>query len=573
MPNISRLEIQAEKRERTFIKLIVGGISGVALAVALGYLGIHFFHRWQEGRLVRRAAAYLGGGDTKAAELSARRALQMDPANADAARILAKIADRQGDRMAIDWWRKVTILQPHRTEDALALAQSALRAQDIATAEKALNGLDNPGRQSAQYHASMGHLAEVKKESADAEHHWQKATELEPNNGSYQFQLASIRLGATDPSKRQNAREALGNLRQDPQLRAGATRLLVLDGLGLREEPGRLRALANELQGYPEASFGDRLLYLQVLQNTRDAAFNDYLLRLEREAGSHPADLASLLSWMAENGIASEAVQFARELPRETWEKWPVAAALATAYVSTGDWSGLEQLTATSQWTPFDFLRQAYLSKALREQNKRFASEQAWVAAEKEAFAQPQSLLLLARTATAWGWSAEKVELLWLLAKNDETKLAALQTLYQHYSDIGDTVGLYRTLLRLVELMPNDLVLQNNSAQISLLLGTDLERAYRVAADLSNKEPSNAAYVSTYAFSLYIKGDTKGALSAMDRLSPEQLHTPSIAIYYGVILAAAGQKDKARDYLRAVSEANLLPEEKALAHKARDAAD
>ena len=138
---------------------------------------------------------------------------------------------------------------------------------------------------------------------------------------------------------------------------------------------------------------------------------------------------------------------------------------------------------------------------------------------------------------------------------------------------MGDTVGLYRTLLRLIELIPNDLVLQNNSAQISLLLGTDLERACRVAADVSNKEPSNAAYVSTYAFSVYVRGDTNTALHAMNQLSPEQLRTPSIAIYYGVILAAAGQKDKAREYLSLVSEANLLPEEKALANKARNAAE
>ena len=468
------MEIQSEKRERTFIKLIVGGLVGRALfVIALGYLGIHFFHRWQEGHLVRRAAAYLSGGDTKAAALSARRAFKWIPLMPMPRAFWPKlrtVGRSHGDRL---------VAQGDQPPAAPNRGRACIGAIGFACAGHSHRGeglewARRPGKAVRSIPRLLGQLAEVKKESADAEHHWQKATELAPNNGSYQFQLASIRLGATDPSKRQNARQALGNLRQDPQLRAGATRLLVLDGLGLKEDPGRLQALANELQGYPEASFGDRLLYLQVLQNTHDAAFNDYLQRLEREAGSHPADLASLLRWMAESGIASEAVQFARGLPRETWEKWPVAAALATAYVSTGDWSGLEQLTTTSQWTPFDFLRQAYLSKALREQNKRFASDQAWVAAEKEAFVQPQSLLLLARTATAWGWSAEKVELLWLLAKNDETKLGALQTLYQHYSDVGDTVGLYRTLLRLVELMPNDLVLQNNSAQISLLAGNRL---------------------------------------------------------------------------------------------------
>lgn len=68
--------------------------------------------------------------------------------------------------------------------------------------------------------------------------------------------------------------------------------------------------------------------------------------------------------------------------------------------------------------------------------------------------------------------------------------------------------------------------------------------------------------------SLYAKGDVKGALQAMDQLSQDQLRDPSVAVYYGVILAAAGQKERAREYLRRATQANLLPEEKALVAKA-----
>jgi hypothetical protein len=54
----------------------------------------------------------------------------------------------------------------------------------------------------------------------------------------------------------------------------------------------------------------------------------------------------------------------------------------------------------------------------------------------------------------------------------------------------------------------------------------------------------------------------------MDQLSPDQLRDPSVAVYYGLILAAAGQKEKAREYLGRASQANLLPEEKALVARA-----
>jgi hypothetical protein len=567
-PKLSHLEIQAEKNERRFIKLIVGGLVGLVLVIVLGYTGVHFFHRWQERRLIRRAAAYLSGGDVKTAALSARRAFQMNPANVDAARAVARIADRAGDRTALEWWRKVLDLQPHNTEDALALVRSALRVNDLATAETTLIGLDEAAKQTAGYHAASGRLAEMKKNPVEAELHWAKAAEIAPDNNSYQFQLAVIRLGTSDQSKRASAREVLDRLRADSKLRAAAMRTLILDGMAHQEEAPRMQLLASELQSYPEALFSDRLLYLEILRQQHDPGFAEYLEKLKRDAASNPADLASLLSWMSSNETAAAAVEFGKTLPAESVGKWPVAPALAAAYVSLKNWIELERLARTTEWSPVDFLRRAYLSRALRGQDKKLPAEQEWLAAQKEASAQPQSLLALARTATAWGWEAETVDLLWILAKNDDTKFEALQTLYQHYAKRGDTSGLYRTLLRLVEALPNDLTLQNNLAQISLLLGADVEHARKIAAEIKGKEPSNAAYVSTYAFSLYANGDVKGALQAMDQLSQDQLREPSVAVYYGVILAAAGQQEKASQYLRRATEANLLPEEKALVEKA-----
>jgi len=562
------LEIQSEKNERRFIKLIVGGLVSSILVVVLVYAGIHFFHSWQERRLVRRAAAYLSGGDVKLAALSARRAFQMNPANADAARTLAQIGDRTGDGTALEWWRKVLDLQPNNREDALSLVRSALRQNDLAAAEKALAGLDETARSSAGYHAAAGRLEEMKKHPAEAERHWAKASALAPDNTSYQFQLALIRLGAKDQAKRASARQVLEQLRADSKQRAASTRALILDGLAHQEEAQQTQLLASELQSYPEALFSDRLLYLEILRKAHDPGFAEYLAKLQKGAVSNPADLASLLSWMSGNENAAAAIEFAKTLPPQSVSKWPVAPTVAAAYASLPDWPGLEQLTTTTEWSPFDFLRHAYLSRALRGQNRKLAAEQEWIAAQKEASAQPQSLLVLARTAAAWGWEAETVDLLWVLAKSGETRLEALQALYQHYAKLGDTTGLYRTLLRLVEALPHDLALQNNLAQVSLLIGADVERARKVAAEIRNKEPGNGAFTATYAFSLYTSGDVKGALETMEQLTGDQLRDPSVAVYYGVVLAAAGQKEKAREYLQRAAEAPLLPEEKALVEKA-----
>ena len=53
--------------------------------------------------------------------------------------------------------------------------------------------------------------------------------------------------------------------------------------------------------------------------------------------------------------------------------------------------------------------------------------------------------------------------------------------------------------------------MQNNLAQVSLLLDAAPERARKIAEDLVRKEPTNAAFVSTYAYSLLTQGDIAGA--------------------------------------------------------------
>jgi tetratricopeptide (TPR) repeat protein len=244
---------------------------------------------------------------------------------------------------------------------------------------------------------------------------------------------------------------------------------------------------------------------------------------------------------------------------------------MAEAYAKVNDWSALERLTANSNWHRFDFLRRAYLSRALRAENKPVATEREWAGAVKSASAQSQSLLLLTRIVFEWGWKNKSVDLLWHLAKYPEVQFEALHTLYLQYTKAGDTQGLYRVLSRLADIDPGDLKVQNNLTQVSLLLNVDLERARKRASDLYRKHPSNAAYVSTYAFSLYAKGDIKGALRVMSTLREDQLQEPSLAAYYGFILAVAGEKGKARKYVEIGKTAHLLPEEKQLIDRAEAA--
>ena len=544
-------------------------LSLIFLIVAI-WGGHDLYVRWQEKRLVRRATFDIEHGNDRDANLAARQILEMRPSSASAARIMAQLAERRGERSALDWRRKVAQLKPHSVHDVLALARCALQFNDIATAKRSLDAIAQDARNNADFHAACGLLAEVMHEDEKAGQEWSEAIRLAPQNASYQLQLGTLWLRANKPERQASGEAMLTALRADPAERGLATRALIINGAAHHISNDVLLAMAQELQAYPEATFNDRILYLDILRQLRAPDFTKYLTHLEQDAVSQPANLTALISWMTTSDLSLVAIDFARNLGTETLTKWPVPLAMAEAYAKLRDWTALEAWVENKDWGQSDFMRHAYLALALRGQNKTVAADKEWALAEKQASRQPTFLSMLTRATSEWRWKKEWLELLWNLTKYPETQFEALQNLYQKYSEDGDTVGLYRVLVRLAELMPEDGKIQNNLAQICLLLNADVERARKLAAEVYRKEGANPAYAATYAFALHTKGDTIGALKVMRGLNTTQLHDPSVAAYYGVLLAAAGDAQGAREYLKLGASAKLLPEEKALITKAEN---
>ena len=95
-----------------------------------------------------------------------------------------------------------------------------------------------------------------------------------------------------------------------------------------------------------------------------------------------------------------------------------------------------------------------------------------------------------------------------------------------------------------------------------------MPRAHELAKEIFSEHPEEAIVTSTYAFSLHLQGRTKEGLAALEKLKPEALEAPSVAVYYGLLLSEAGQTNKASKYLDISEKADLLPEEKALVTEA-----
>jgi Flp pilus assembly protein TadD len=238
--------------------------------------------------------------------------------------------------------------------------------------------------------------------------------------------------------------------------------------------------------------------------------------------------------------------------------------------VQLRDWKALRAMLQRGSWDRAEPLRLALQAKVARETGDDAGCETSWAAAVSAAGDDVERLKALQTLAFQWGWSGKAVDLLWAMANNREDEKQALQTLYNYYAKERDTSGLFRTLTRLIEVMPNDLTVQNNFAQISLLLKAEPARALAIARAVHEKAPQNPAFAATYAFGLWQNGDIAGALKTMRQLSPNELEDPAVAAYYGVILVAAGQKKDAAHFLDLARKAALLPEEEKLVTQARN---
>lgn len=562
------LETSLQRTERTYIRLSLIVIGGLCLLVALSWGGHYFYVRWQEHKLMRQAHVAFDKNELRWAAMAAQRAYAVDPKSADACRTLAAIAEKQNSPEALDWRRRVVALLPESMPDRIALVETALRFDHPAIAAEALAQVPAARQNDARYQATAAHVALTKNDLKAAEQHLESAARLAPNDPRGQLELAEFQLRSDDRAKRAAGRALAERLKDDPSVRLDALHILINDAVKWRHDSASVE-LAKELESLPDATYADRLLVLGVLRGLNDPAFIGALTRLETESAQSADKAVKLVNWMNSHGLSLLAIDWSKQLPPEMNSSIPLRFALADSYVRLHDWTALKAMLERGSWGAGESVRLALRAKAARETGDDMGFEKSWVAAVGEAAGKTEHLNLLQRLALQWNWPEKATGVLWRLAENPDAQRDALQTLYGYYAGKRDATGMYRVLSRLFTVMPNDPAVRNNFAQISLLLKAETFRAGGIARDLHEAHPHDAAYASTYAFSLYRAGDVRGAVKVMSQLTPEQLHDPSVAAYFGLFLAAAGQNEAAAESFEVAEKAKLLPEEEELVARAR----
>lgn len=556
------------KIERSILKIILWTVGLILVVSVGGVVGYKQYRAWQQRRLVATANALVSQGDYRRASLDARRLLQINPESAEACRILARLGEIAGSRSALEWRRRVMELGVATPNDLILLARAAVRFDDRATADVAMNKLPESAKQSAEYHALLADIAYAQRDGVEMERQLSEAARLDPANKDYTMRLAALRLGASDPTLRAQGKETLLQLKKDPALQRDATRSLAEDALRQNLTLTALE-LARELDALPNKTFADRLLLLTALDAAKDNGFAVFFEEMKTTSVDDPERAAALVTWMNMHQRATDAIKWSAQLPPGVAGQRLVQVALSDAFVSAKDWNGLQRLVNGGNWGTFDCLRNALHARALREQGNEPEAAVQWNEALKKIAADARQAMTLAETVEKWGWRAEAIDLLWIVAKDPVKGDEALRALYGYFSKNADAENLYRVMLHQIDLHPNDRNAQNNFAQLSLLLSLNTDRGQKFAREVYEQSPKNPAYASTYAFALHVSGETKKGVKILETLTPEQLHQPEIAAYYGILLAAVSDP-RAGEFLDLGEKATtLLPQEKALIEKAR----
>lgn len=550
-------------------KSIILTACAVVLACGLTSLGWFYgrpaYREYRENRAIGAAQAALQKRDFGTASVAARKTLQYNPRNVTAWQILAQLAEGSRSAQALEWRKQVAELSP-TLENKYRLASCALKFETFPfpTASRVLEEALAVASNNPVTHALTAEMATRLNQPTDALRHYVIASQLDPTNAGYRFNVAVLRLESPEASQSTEARQTLESMREDPAWREAALRWLLANRLKHEDIPAA-RKFSQELIQAPQHTFQDQLQHLLVLKKVDDIRAFDEALSSARSVASTNGSLAyAFATWTLQHGDRETALRFLDGLPEPVRTSTEAEMAYVECYVDGKDWTTLDEFLQGKKWGQQDFLRLGILSRAAGEQGQEKAAETRWRSAVREANNRLPSLVSLLGLAKSLGREAAREELLWLIYQRFPREKWALLELDRKYTREANTRGLHR-VYSILGADTNNLVAQNNLAATSLLLNQDLGKAHAIALDIYNRCPTNPTIISTYAFSLHQQGKTREGLEALEKLEDSVREKPPVALYYGVLLASVGQTNEAVRYIKAAEKSLSLPEEKVLA--------
>lgn len=561
------------RRPTRLATVIVFSVIALLAGVVLFSYGFKLYDNWRQNHLLHHATALLKEGKFVKATQTAQELVARRPNFLPALSVLAEATEKQNLSETIQWREQIARLLPNDLDSQLNLASAALRFGKLDVARQALDRIPQGDRDRAAFHVVAGWLARAEGNLAEQEEQFAAAVKQEPGNDLYQFNLAALRIHSGDPQKKAEARNTLQQLSKMAPYRTGAVRALLNDAVA-RNDLTAADSFAQQLQMSPEITFSDYLLCLNFYRKLDEKKFRLLLEKVKPFAARDPSNLADLMDWMNQNGLAGDAVKWIEKLPATQLTSPPTTVAVADVYATTKNWSRLKRWTRAGTWGDAEYLRLAYQAIATRQSHSRTSGNDAefetfWQSAEELATEQPEHELTLARLASKWDLEKQSEELWWRVVENPSARREALEELRGLYRAKNETAKLYDVLERLHDTSPTEAPITADLARLGLNLGENLERSHQLAKEAYDRAPKEVDCAVTYAFSLSRLGRNAEAIAIVENLPPEQLHDAHAAVYVALLMAEASQIEAASDYIKAADDGEIYSEEEKILDEAK----
>jgi hypothetical protein len=549
-------------KNRRHLLIALACIGGIVLLIG-GPLAVWMFRTKREKPAASALLPQIDESKISEDLRELRRVLKANPNDIAANRAMGDKAEAAGSRAAIELRKRVVALEPNAPENQVALANTAIRFKDIATAKEALGNVPAEARETVAFREAETRLALVMRDSKAAEAALAAAVALEPEKEVNQLNLAILRLASTNPTVRAEARKSVEAFAAKPELRRTAMRALISVALQEKNYSNALE-YGRQLRMAEGSSFQDGLYYLHILRQLKRIESSWCLAQLMQEAAGDANKVAELMAWLNRNGLPQQTLDWSQQLPGGITSKLLVTIATAEAAAILGQWETVKPLVTDANWERLEFRRLALLARVAREDGDDTEAQTNWVLAVENADKNKQAQIDLIRMASEWKWDNEAIELLWRLSRESPDPMPVLAVLQKKLLAAGDTRQLRDVSNRILELRPKDLAARNNLAYYHLLLKDDVEEGLRLANEVYQEAPKLTPVIATYAFALHAQGKNDQARKLMQAQTEKTLMEPGQALCYALILASTGAKDDARKYFEVAKSGNLLPEEKQL---------
>jgi tetratricopeptide (TPR) repeat protein len=541
------------------VLMVLAALAGTSRA------GLHHYRHYQEKCCQKEAQAFLAHGDYHNAALSARKALVLNPNNVPACRVMSELADRSHSPQALEWMRRIVQNEP-TVGNKLILASAGLKYQKppFPLTVQILDELALTATNSARYQMVAGGLAMQTHCLVEGEAHFEAAAKLEPTNGLFRMNIAILRLVSTNKTEQVQSRAILEKMGSDESIGPLALRILVADRL-LHKDAAAANIYSSQLVASPHAILADQLQNLEILQQLKSDEFNDRLQTVQQQVATNALAVEEVSAWMQANGLVAESLDWLTGLTIPLLDQRPVQMALAQGYLQSSQWTALLNIASQANWGDLEFLRLALVFRAWSQLGAAGAADSNWNAAMGEAAGRHEAMTQLLQLAESWHLQQKQEAVLLQMVQEFPEERRARQELELLYFNSGNTLGLHQLYLILNAHFPDETAYKNNLTATALLLKIDVRKACQWAAEVYAKNPGDPIAASTYAFALHMQGRDKQGLAVLQKFQPAELAQPSVALYYGVLLAATGKADEAMPWLQmAQTKGHLLPEEQEL---------